>query len=136
MKKNKREGRLRMRKIRGEGRRGMSTPQAPKLLDPLLFRRPLSYPLSLQLLNQQGGSQFKHLNPRSSLWFTTHFLLTKTLPNYHVVNLFHKTSLRSKTHYTLSLTLFIFLRIFIKHQNPTPNGFKGLITHVGTILGS
>ena len=32
--------------------------------------------------------------------------------------------------------LLIFLRIIVKHQNPTPNGFEGLIAHVGTILGS
>ena len=34
-----------------------------------------------------------------------------------------------------SLFLY-FCEIIIKHQNLTPNGFKGLITHVGTILDS
>ena len=40
--------------------REVSTPQVLKLLDILLLSKLLSYPLSFQLLNQQGGSQFKH----------------------------------------------------------------------------
>ena len=45
-------------------------------------------------------------------------------------------SLRFRHNFTPSLTLFIFLRIIIIHQNPTPNSCEGLTTHVGTILGS
>ena len=69
---------------------------------------------------------------------TPHYtLLTKALSQCHQTsNPLHKVSLRLKHNFTPSLTLFIFLGIIIKHQNLTPNGFKGLITHVGTILGS
>jgi hypothetical protein len=48
----------------------------------------------------------------------------------------HKVSLTSKTPLHIKPHSFIFLRIIMKPQNPTPNGFKGLITPVGTILGS
>ena len=71
---------MRVRKIRGEGRREVSTPK-PQPLNPLLFRRLLSYPLSLHPLNQHDTSRFKHLNPRIFPWFITNYLLTKTLPN-------------------------------------------------------
>ena len=59
--------RVRVCKIRGEGMREVSTPQALKLLDLLLLSRLLSYPLSSQLLNQQDGSPFKHLTQGSPL---------------------------------------------------------------------
>ena len=49
---------------------------------------------------------------------------------------FRQSFVRPKHNFTPSFTLFIFLRIIINHQNPTPNGFEGLIAHVGTILGS
>ena len=47
------EERVRVWKIRGEATREVSTPQALKLLDPLLLSRLLSYPLSSQLLTNK-----------------------------------------------------------------------------------
>jgi hypothetical protein len=78
-KKGKR--RLRVRKIRGDGREEVSTPKAHNPLDPLLLRRFLFYPLSFQPLNQQGGTQFKHLTPRLFSCLATHYSLTQTLSN-------------------------------------------------------
>ena len=65
--KRRKKRRVRRWKIRGEGMREVSPTQALKLLDLLLLSRLLSYPLSSQLLNQQGGSQFKHLTQGSPL---------------------------------------------------------------------
>ena len=67
LKRKERERRVRGWKIREKERGEVSTPQALKLLDPLLLSRLLSYPLSSQLQNQQGGSQFEHLIQGSPL---------------------------------------------------------------------
>ena len=64
--KKKREKKVRVWKIRGEGKGEEGGGEVrgehpkPQPLNPLLLRRILSYPLSPQLLNQQEGSQVKH----------------------------------------------------------------------------
>ena len=55
--------------------------QALELLDILLLSRLLSYPLSSHFLNQQGGSQFKHLVQGSPLaYHTPHLPNQSTFP--------------------------------------------------------
>jgi hypothetical protein len=52
------------KKIREDRREGKERAPNHNPLNFLLLSRALSYPLNSHPLNQQGGTQFKHLNPR------------------------------------------------------------------------